>query len=138
MAGAELDELIVPFEARLEAAVNSTKGCYVGQEIIARIAARGQVNNRMVGLRLGAAAPPPPTTPIIADGKAVGRTVTSVCSPALDETIAPRLRPPPVRRTRRHPHDPPRRRGAPGGRRRAAVLADWRTGRNQVREWAGC
>jgi folate-binding protein YgfZ len=86
--GAELDETIVPLEARLEHAISYHKGCYIGQEIIARIEARGRVNNLLVGLRLGAAAPPLPSTPLLAGGKVVGRTTTAVRSPALDETIA--------------------------------------------------
>ncbi|MAG30750.1 MAG: hypothetical protein CL908_07670 [Deltaproteobacteria bacterium] len=50
--GAELDEEVLPPEARLERAIATDKGCYVGQEIIARLRARGQVNHLLVGLRL--------------------------------------------------------------------------------------
>src|SRR5439155_13711456 len=85
--GAELSEAIVPFEARLESAISLTKGCYIGQEIIARIVARGQVNNLLVGLVYGAMEPPPTGTPILAGGKRVGRTTSAVRSPAMGETI---------------------------------------------------
>ena len=60
LLGRELDEEVLPPEARLEHAVSTTKGCYVGQEIVARLRARGQVNHLLVGLRLedvGDAAP---------------------------------------------------------------------------------
>ena len=35
--GRELDEEVLPPEARLEHAISTTKGCYVGQEIVARL-----------------------------------------------------------------------------------------------------
>jgi folate-binding protein YgfZ len=86
--GSELDERIVPFEARLESsAISFHKGCYIGQEIIARIEARGRVNNLLVGLAYGEAEPPPPGTPLVAAGKSVGRTTSTVRSPARGETI---------------------------------------------------
>lgn len=52
LLGRELDEEVLPPEARLEHAISTTKGCYVGQEIVARLRARGQVNHLLVGLRL--------------------------------------------------------------------------------------
>lgn len=54
--GAELDEDVLPPEARLERAISTSKGCYVGQEIVARLRARGQVNHLLVGLRLASEA----------------------------------------------------------------------------------
>jgi folate-binding protein YgfZ len=86
--GSELDGRIVPFEARLEtSAISFHKGCYIGQEVIARIEARGRVNNLLVGLSFGVAGPPPPATPLFAAGKSVGRTAAAVRSPARAETI---------------------------------------------------
>ncbi|NRA08398.1 MAG: aminomethyl transferase family protein [Myxococcales bacterium] len=50
--GAELDEQVLPAEAGLtEVAICFDKGCYVGQEIVARLDARGRVQHRLVGLR---------------------------------------------------------------------------------------
>ena len=40
-----------PLEARLLGAISETKGCYTGQEIIARLRSRGRVNHLLVGLR---------------------------------------------------------------------------------------
>jgi folate-binding protein YgfZ len=51
--GAELGESTIPLEANLERAIHSQKGCYIGQEVIARATHRGQVNKRLMGLRLG-------------------------------------------------------------------------------------
>jgi folate-binding protein YgfZ len=50
--GRELSEDVLPDEARLSRAISHTKGCYTGQEIIARLHSRGQVNHLLVGLRL--------------------------------------------------------------------------------------
>jgi folate-binding protein YgfZ len=86
--GHELDPSIVPLEARLERAISMTKGCYVGQEIIARIDARGRVNNLLGGLRLAGDAVPAPGSPILGDEKRIGRVTTAVHSPALRASIA--------------------------------------------------
>jgi folate-binding protein YgfZ len=86
--GHELDSAIVPLEARLERAISMTKGCYVGQEIIARIDARGRVNNLLGGLRLTGDALPGPGSPILGDEKRIGRVTTAVRSPALGAPIA--------------------------------------------------
>ena len=52
--GRELDDGVLPDEARLEDAISTTKGCYTGQEIVARLRSRAQVNHLLVGLRLDA------------------------------------------------------------------------------------
>lgn len=86
--GHELDERIVPHEARLErTALSATKGCYVGQEIVARIEARGQVNNLLVGLRLEGDSLPQAETPVRSQGKTVGRITSAVWSPTLKQGI---------------------------------------------------
>ena len=50
--GSELDEDVLPDEARMGGAVSDSKGCYTGQEIVARLRSRGRVNHLLVGLRL--------------------------------------------------------------------------------------
>jgi folate-binding protein YgfZ len=86
--GAELDPTIVPLEARLDHAISRTKGCYVGQEIIARIDARGHVNNLLAGFLVHGEALPPAGAEIQKDGKKVGRVTSAVHSLALDRRIA--------------------------------------------------
>ena len=54
--GRELSEEVLPDEARLSRAISHTKGCYTGQEIIARLHSRGQVNHLLVGLEFEDAA----------------------------------------------------------------------------------
>lgn len=50
----ELTEDYIPLEANLWPAVDFHKGCYIGQEIIARMESRGKLARRLVGIRLGA------------------------------------------------------------------------------------
>ncbi|MDW8327571.1 MAG: glycine cleavage T C-terminal barrel domain-containing protein [Anaerolineales bacterium] len=52
--GHELTEEYIPLEANLWHAVSFTKGCYIGQEIIARMESRGKLARRLVGLKLSA------------------------------------------------------------------------------------
>jgi len=59
-----------------------TKGCYVGQEVIARLEARGaNVNKVLRGLKL--ALPASPDTPVTRDGREVGRVTTAGVSPRM-------------------------------------------------------
>jgi aminomethyltransferase len=75
--GQDIRERDLPQETEQHQALDFTKGCYVGQEIVERIRSRGQVHRMFTGFRLeGAAAP---GTKIQADGKDVGE-LTSVAS----------------------------------------------------------
>ena len=49
--GSELGEDMLPDEARIGRAISETKGCYTGQEVIARLRARAGVKHLLVGLR---------------------------------------------------------------------------------------
>jgi folate-binding protein YgfZ len=46
----DMDETNLPQEARLDAALSFQKGCYLGQEVMARIDAQGHVNRRLMAL----------------------------------------------------------------------------------------
>lgn len=74
LPGAELTEEYNPLEAGLAWACAENKGCYTGQEIIARQITYDKVTKTLVGLR--AAQPPAPGTPLTVEGREVG-TVTS-------------------------------------------------------------
>jgi tRNA-modifying protein YgfZ len=80
--GVELDDSVIPQEAGLnDRAVSFTKGCYVGQETVARLHWRGKPNRRLRGLRL--AAPAAPGDGIAAGEREVGRIGSAVVSPRL-------------------------------------------------------
>lgn len=59
-------------------AISFTKGCYLGQETVARLDALGHVNRRLVLLALDAPEPPPVPAIVTCDGVEVG-LVTSAC-----------------------------------------------------------
>ena len=76
--GIDLDDTVIPQEAGLnERAVSFTKGCYVGQETVARLYYRGKPNRNLRGLRLSG--PAEPGEELSSGGRAVGR-ITSVAS----------------------------------------------------------
>jgi len=82
--GVDLDATVIPQEAGLnERAVSFTKGCYVGQETVARLFYRGKPNRQLRGLRLTAPAAPGTEVRLPDGGKVVGRLGTVVTSPRL-------------------------------------------------------
>lgn len=81
--GAELSETSLPLAAGLAAHVRLGKGCYIGQEYVARQAHRGRVPRLLRQLRFtGAPAdPPPPGTAVRYDGDAVAEVTSSAPRP---------------------------------------------------------
>ncbi|MBS1846191.1 MAG: folate-binding protein YgfZ [Actinobacteria bacterium] len=80
--GAEMDAATMPAEAGIvEDAVSFTKGCYIGQETVARLHYKGKPNRHLRGLRLSAAAAPGASLRL--GEKEVGTLGGSVVSPAL-------------------------------------------------------
>jgi folate-binding protein YgfZ len=80
--GIDLDDTVIPQEADLNArAVSFTKGCYVGQETVARLYYRGKPNRQLRGLRLSATAPT--GAEITIGDRSVGRLASVADSPSL-------------------------------------------------------
>jgi len=78
--GLDLDETTIPQEARLNGrAVSFTKGCYVGQETVARLFYRGKPNRRLCGL-LGSG-PLAPGMQITYEDRTAGRVTSAAESP---------------------------------------------------------
>ena len=75
--GVDVDSKTIPQETGLvPEAVSFTKGCFLGQELVARIDSRGRVNRNLRGVRMLGGAVPPAGAQVIHDGKTVG-TLTS-------------------------------------------------------------
>jgi aminomethyltransferase len=74
--GLDIRERDLPQETEQHQALNFTKGCYVGQEIVERIRSRGQVHRKFTGLVITGPTPTPGTK-VSAAGKEVGE-ITSV------------------------------------------------------------
>jgi folate-binding protein YgfZ len=80
--GIEIDESTIPQEAGLnERAVNFTKGCYVGQETVARLYYRGKPNRHLRGLRLSE--PAEAGAELRLGERSIGHLGSSLVSPAL-------------------------------------------------------
>jgi folate-binding protein YgfZ len=87
--GVDMDETNVVTETALDDAVSYTKGCYVGQEIIARIKYRGHVAKKLSGVMFGQAVNVAVGASMqSADGKKAGRITSAAYSPHLGRTIA--------------------------------------------------
>lgn len=80
--GVDVSEDHFPFEAHLEQAISMTKGCYIGQEVVARAHARGHANKLLRGLRLSGDGPAAAGAPIAAAAREdAGKVTSSVVSP---------------------------------------------------------
>jgi folate-binding protein YgfZ len=82
--GAELDEKVIPLEAGMEDSLSYSKGCYMGQEIIARIHSRGHTNRSLCGVAFSSE---PAGADLAADSESgpqpAGRMTSVVQSPIL-------------------------------------------------------
>jgi folate-binding protein YgfZ len=80
--GREIDERVLPAEAGLhERAIDFEKGCYPGQEPIARQHYRGRVNRTLRLLRISGDEPPEYDAELTLDGKAIGRITSTARDP---------------------------------------------------------
>lgn len=80
--GVDLDDSVIPQEAGLnDRYVSFTKGCYVGQETVARLHYKGKPNRHLRGLKLSG--PVPAGAPLHLGDRDVGTLTTSVVSPRL-------------------------------------------------------
>jgi folate-binding protein YgfZ len=87
--GLDMDETNVVTETNLDDAVSFTKGCYLGQEIIARIKYRGHVAKKLTGLTLEGDLNLERGARILSDEeKEIGRVTSATFSPSLARTIA--------------------------------------------------
>lgn len=84
--GLDMDESTIAQEANLEelGAISYTKGCYTGQEVVARVHFRGHVNRTIRGLRASGTTPPVYLAALFdSSAKAVGEVHSTASSPRL-------------------------------------------------------
>jgi folate-binding protein YgfZ len=86
--GRDMDESVLISEVGLEAAISFRKGCYLGQEVVERVAARGQVQRKLVGLLCEGSTVPPAGTKLLRDAAEVGWITSAVHSPWKQAAIA--------------------------------------------------
>ncbi len=87
-AGIDFDAERIATELALDAAISMSKGCYVGQEVVARTATRGHVRRRRVGFRFRWAGEPlAPGTELRAGGVAAGHVTSAAREPGTGEGL---------------------------------------------------
>jgi glycine cleavage system T protein len=87
--GFDMDESTLPIEAGLEkSAISFNKGCYIGQEPVARITFRGHVNRKLSGLLLAGECPASRTDKVFSGDQQVGWVTSSGYSFSLRRPIA--------------------------------------------------
>lgn len=88
--GFEVDDSMIPYECGLDGAVSLTKGCYVGQEVIARMANLGAPPRLLRGLQFDPEVDSvPPRGAVVASGEiSVGEVLTSGWSRRLQSAVA--------------------------------------------------
>jgi tRNA-modifying protein YgfZ len=92
LMGAELTDATIPAEAGqwvIDASVSFTKGCFTGQELVARIDSRGgHVPRRLRGLVAGAGGVPPVGAAVVVDGAEVGTVTSAAAAPGTGRAVA--------------------------------------------------
>jgi folate-binding protein YgfZ len=87
--GLDITDKNLPQEVgRNEKAISFSKGCYLGQEIVARIDSRGAVSKVLCGLRFQTAEVPPGGGELTCEGQAAGQITSAAYSPGFQASVA--------------------------------------------------
>jgi folate-binding protein YgfZ len=87
--GVDMDETNVVTETNLDDAISYTKGCYIGQEIVARIKYRGHVAKKLTGLMFERAVNVRQGATVRSlEDKEIGRITSATLSPHLGRSVA--------------------------------------------------
>jgi len=87
--GVDLDDKTIPQEAFLDRdAVSFTKGCFLGQELVARIDTRGHVNRYLRRVRVDGTDVPPSGATVVVGDKDVGAVTSAALVPGEDRVVA--------------------------------------------------
>ena len=86
--GRDMDEDTIPIEAGIWNALSFEKGCYIGQEVVARIKWRGHVNRHLSGIVMEEGFSPSAGDDIFAGEKKIGKITSPAFSPGLGRNVA--------------------------------------------------
>jgi folate-binding protein YgfZ len=86
--GVDMDDRNLPMEFGLDSAISLNKGCYRGQEIVARVVHRGHLDRRLGCVAIDGGAPPPRHAEIRIGGEKIGEVTSSIKSPRLGVPLA--------------------------------------------------
>lgn len=85
---ADMDEGTLALEVAPAEALSFTKGCYLGQEVVARGTYVGHMNRKLLGLRIIGDVPPVHGDRVRKEGREVGTITSGTWSPTLNQVIA--------------------------------------------------
>jgi folate-binding protein YgfZ len=83
-----MDDTVVPWEAGIDHAIHLNKGCYVGQEVIARMEYLGRVSRKLVALVMEGDKVPAVGGEVGHDGENVGRVTSACFGPTVGKPLA--------------------------------------------------
>jgi folate-binding protein YgfZ len=86
--GVDMDERALPMEMGLDHAISMTKGCYRGQEIVARITHRGHLDRRLGAIAVRHHDTPPGGAEVRSGGNKIGVITSAIASPRLQQPLA--------------------------------------------------
>jgi aminomethyltransferase len=86
--GEDISSRYLTQETQMAHAVHANKGCYLGQEIVERVRAQGQVHRLLAPVRIATSEPPAPGTKLLANGNPVAEITSAAYSPAFGEVAA--------------------------------------------------
>ncbi|MBM3789190.1 MAG: aminomethyl transferase family protein [Acidobacteria bacterium] len=86
--GVDMDDRSLPMVFGLDSALSLTKGCYRGQEIVARIRHRGRLDRRMAGLVIGSEEAVPAGSEVHGPEGRAGHVTSCIPSPRLGKPLA--------------------------------------------------
>ena len=92
--GTELTDSVIPLEAELEHAIDFEKGCYIGQEIVARMKYRGHPNRLLRGIEVDPDSTSQeccilhPGASIFKEDKEIGWVTSATFAPTLGKSVA--------------------------------------------------
>jgi len=86
--GVDMDDSRLPMEMGLDSLISMTKGCYRGQEIVARVTYRGHLDRRLGGIALDAQEPPPNGADVRSRGARIGEVTSAIIPPRLGRPMA--------------------------------------------------
>jgi aminomethyltransferase len=86
--GVDMDESNLPMEFGLQSAISMTKGCYRGQEVVARVAHRGHLDRVLAGIAVESPVVPEKGWEVFSGDKKIGTVTSAIFSPILGKPLA--------------------------------------------------
>lgn len=86
--GVDVDQDVIVLEAGFKDAISFTKGCYMGQEVVARATHIGRVNKQLVKLEIDSINPPTARSKLKSDGVEAGFITSAAFSPGQRKVVS--------------------------------------------------